>query len=188
MSYAGPVSDDLNERVGVLARREIEARVLEPFTRAVAAELGDERTREMLARVVREQARAGGRAMRERALAGGSEEERAGPGLEAFAEGWEPWFRGGALEIREHERTADSWRFDVVRCRYAELYRELGMADLGATLSCNRDAALIEGYDGGIVLERGGTILQGAPVCDFHYRRRRAAGDDPYDARGERSD
>jgi hypothetical protein len=156
------MDDSLNERVGVLNRREIEARILAPFLEAVAAELGDERARELLAGVVREAAREAGGAMRARVPDGG---------LEGFADQWEPWLRGGALTINERERDGRTWRFDVTRCRYAELYRALGLSSLGATLSCDRDAALIEGFDPGVRLTRRQTLMQGASHCDFHYRR-----------------
>lgn len=155
--------DTLNEAVGVLTRREIEARVLAPFYRAVAAEVGEARALELLSEVIRDEARRTGAAMRARAGSGG---------LGAFAAQWEPWLRGGALELEVLEQREDAWHFNVTRCRYAELYRELGLADLGAALSCNRDAALIEGYDEEVVLERRQTIMQGAPCCDFRYRRK----------------
>ncbi len=157
------MDDTLNDRVGVLTRREIEARILKPFYQAVSEEIGDAKARTMLANVVREAARDVGSSMADAA--------EDGRDLQSFAEGWEPWFRGGALEIVEHERSRDAWRFDVVRCRYAELYRELGMAELGSTLSCARDAALIEGYDADVVLHRSQTLMEGADHCDFHFRR-----------------
>lgn len=157
------MEDTLNERVGVLDRREIEARIVAPLFEAMCLEVGEARAREILEGVVRRAARDTGRALRERAPDGD---------LEAFAALWEPWFRGGALTIEEGERSADRWRFDVTRCRYAELYRSLGMEALGATLSCDRDAALIEGFDPSVRLDRTGTLMQGAPCCDFLYRRR----------------
>lgn len=156
------MEDTLNERVGVLNRREIEARILLPFYQAVRDELGEAKARSLLAKVVVDAATDAGRAMRP----DGSETD-----LEAFSEAWEPWTRGGALEIVEHRRDADVWRFDVVRCRYAELYRELGMAELGATLSCARDAALIDGYDPDVTFERTQTLMEGADHCDFSFRR-----------------
>ena len=157
------MTDTLNEQVGVLARREIEARVLKPFFEAVTAELGEEKTRALLREVVVAAARDAGAALRASAKDGG---------LEAFAAQWEPWFRGGALELEELERSDDAWAFNVTRCRYAELYQALGMADLGATLSCNRDAALIKGYDDDIAFERTQTLMAGASCCDFRYRRK----------------
>ena len=93
--------------------------------------------------------------------------------LTGFAEAWEPWFRGGALEIDELERTPEVWSFNVTRCRYAELYRSLGMAELGATLSCNRDAALIEGFDPEVEFERTQTLMEGEAYCNFRYSKKR---------------
>jgi L-2-amino-thiazoline-4-carboxylic acid hydrolase len=63
----------------------------------------------------------------------------------------------------------------VTRCRYAEMYRALGIPELGEVLSCQRDAALIEGFNPGVTLERTHTIMQGAATCDFRYR---ASSDD----------
>jgi hypothetical protein len=68
------------------------------------------------------------------------------------------------------EQTDERLSFDVTRCRYAEMYRALGIPELGAVLSCNRDAALIEGFNPAVTLTRTGTIMQGAACCDFRYR------------------
>ena len=157
-----PLPDSLNEQVGVLTRREIEARILKPFVAALAEHFGEAEVRGVLTEVVREAARESGAAM-----------EARGGDLTHFAEAWEPWFRGGALEIDELERTPESWSFNVTRCRYAELYRSLGMAELGATLSCNRDAALIEGFDPEVSFERTQTLMEGKGYCDFRYRKNR---------------
>jgi predicted ArsR family transcriptional regulator len=48
------------------------------------------------------------------------------------------------------------------------------MADLGSTLSCNRDGALVDGFADDIEFERSQTIMQGASHCDFHYRKKTA--------------
>jgi len=159
-----PPSDTLNERVGVLTRREIEARILKPFVTALAERFGEAEVHRILADVVKTAARESGATTRATAET---------DDLTRFAEAWEPWFRGGALEIDELERTPDSWLFNVTRCRYAELYRSLGMADLGATLSCNRDAALIEGFDPDVAFERTQTLMEGRGYCDFRYRKNR---------------
>ena len=47
------------------------------------------------------------------------------------------------------EQSAERLSFNVVRCRYAEMYRTLGMADLGSSLSCQRDFALARGIQPG---------------------------------------
>ena len=164
LSYTGamPDEDTLNQQVGVLVRREIEARIVKPFYAAVAEELGEAKAQEMFQEVVQALATESGRAMRDVVKEGD---------LLSFAAQWEPWVRGGALEIDELERTPQSWRFRVTRCRYAELYRRLGMEELGVKLSCARDAALIEGFDERTKLRRTQTIMEGASYCDFHYRR-----------------
>ena len=66
--------------------------------------------------------------------------------------------------------TDSEFHFNVTRCRYAEMYRAMGLADLGAVLSCNRDGAFCEGYDPRLKLQRTQTLMGGATHCDFRYR------------------
>ena len=87
--------------------------------------------------------------------------------LDAFAKGLERWRRSGALEIEVTEHTADRYSFNVTRCRYAEMYQALGMQDLGGALSCQRDHALIEGFNPNIKLTRTQTIMEGKPSAIF---------------------
>ena len=47
------------------------------------------------------------------------------------------------------------------------------MTELGATLSCHRDAALIEGFDPEVTFERTQTLMEGADCCDFRYSKKR---------------
>ena len=49
--------------------------------------------------------------------------------------------------------------------------RRLGLEDLGPILSCGRDGAMIEGFNPAIAFTRTQTIMQGAPHCDFRYRK-----------------
>lgn len=88
--------DTLNQEVGILIRREIEARILKPFYQAVSLELGEAKTKDLLKDIVINEAKAVGVDMHERV---GSDS------IEGFAEQWEPWFRGGALEIDELEKS-----------------------------------------------------------------------------------
>ena len=74
------------------------------------------------------------------------------------------------LEIEMLEKTPQRLSFNVVRCRYAEMYRSLGLADLGASLSCQRDFALSEGFNPEIQLTRTQTLMEGAAYCDFRFR------------------
>ena len=147
--------------IPLLQQREIEANVVAPLVRAFAAEVGDARAREVLAGVVAELARQAGCAAA--AAVGGTD-------LAALRQVVERWKAGGALELTVLRDDADGFDFDVTRCRYAEMYRRLGLADLGPLLSCNRDAAMIEGFNPGIEFRRTQTIMEGATHCDFRYR------------------
>ena len=76
----------------------------------------------------------------------------------AFARCLDRWSEAGALEIDVLEQSADRLSFNVTRCRYAEMYRALGLGDLGSSLSCQRDFSLIEGFNPAIELSRTQTI------------------------------
>ena len=79
------------------------------------------------------------------------------------------WTQDNALEIDIIEKNQTTLDFDVVRCRYAEMYESLGIKELGATLSCNRDYALIEGFNPDATLLREKTIMSGGDCCTFRY-------------------
>ena len=156
---APPPADTLND-VGVLVRREIEARVIAPLIERFGEEFGHERVNALLADVVVEIAKEQGGQLA--AAMGGN-------GLGTFADSLEAWTRGGALEIDVVEQTETTFAFNVTRCRYAEMYRALGIPELGAVLSCNRDGTLAEGFNPDMEFTRTQTIMSGASHCDFRY-------------------
>jgi len=151
--------DTLND-VGVLKRREIEARTLAPIIDRLGDEFGQERVRDLAAEVIIDVAKSQGAAMAE--MLGGND-------LSVFADSLEAWTRGGALEIEVVEQTDTTFAFNVTRCKYAEMYRDLGDADLGARMSCNRDGTMVEGFNPDITFTRTQTIMSGASHCDFVY-------------------
>jgi len=154
--------EDLND-VGVLKRREIEARIVAPLLERLASRYGDgvyDVARDTIVDVAREQ--------------GAALAQRVGDtSLRGFAGGLAAWSADGALESEVRELTDDVFEFDVTRCRYAEMYRALGLEELGAMLSCNRDASLIEGFTPNVRFTRRHTIMSGADHCDFHFALRR---------------
>jgi hypothetical protein len=148
----------------LLQQREIEANVIAPMFRAFVAEVGEPRAREILTGVIRELARLAGCAAA--ASAGGND-------LAHLKRAVEKWTENGALELTVLRDDTEAFEFDVTRCRFAEMYHRLGLADLGPILSCGRDGAMIEGFNPDIALTRTQTIMEGAPHCDFRYRRPR---------------
>jgi predicted hydrocarbon binding protein len=151
-------------KIGLLARREIEARIAGPLIKAFMEEVGRERALEIAQQVIVSLAREGGEMLREFAK---------GNSLEDFARGMVLWSQDDAVTSDLLELTPEKISMNVTRCRYAETYEELGMADLGFTLSCARDFALVEGFNPKIKLERTQTIMEGADHCDFRFALRK---------------
>ena len=166
-----PEKDELNQRIGVLTRRETEARILAPLIEALGAEFGRERVLNVLRETIISIAQEQGAAMAQQM---GSDD------MQAFANTLPAWQQDDALRIETLRQDDSAFHFNVTRCRYAELYHALGIPELGALLSCNRDFALIEGFNQDVQLERTQTIMQGASHCDFRYAL-------PADASGEDS-
>ena len=159
MSETPARPDTLND-IGVLRRREIEARIVAPLIERFGQEFGHDRVVELAREVVIGVAQSQGAAMAE--MLGAND-------LSTFVDSTEAWTRGGALETDVIEQTPTRYAFNVTRCQYAEMYRELGMADLGALMSCNRDATMIEGFNPNITFKRTQTLMGGASHCDFVY-------------------
>ena len=164
-----PTNAELNA-IGVLRRRLIEARVLAPVLDALGTRFGRDQVlavaRDVIVALAREQGE-------ELAQAVG------GCSLRHFEGTLDRWQADDALQITVRESTPDRFAFDVTRCRYAEMYRELGIPELGAILSCNRDAALIGGFNPDVAMTRTQTIMGGASHCNFVYTLTRATPPTP---------
>ena len=159
--------DNLNE-IGVLKRREIEARILMPVLEALGARFGKDQVFETARRVIIDVARAQGKELARR---------MGGNSLSHFAGALEDWKKGDAYQMDVLEQTDETFSFNVTRCRYAEMYRALGIPEVGALLSCNRDFSLVEGFNPAVTLTRTQTVMQGAPHCDFRFTLRRPKSD-----------
>lgn len=149
------------EGLSMLEKRKIEAEILKEVYLTLKDSHGEAVARQTVADAVRRSAIEQGKAFAAAAPGGSS--------LKAFQEVMPLWTRGGALEIEVKEQTDTSFTFNVVRCRYAETYKAMGLAEIGPLLSCQRDGSFCEGYDPGLKLERTQTIMQGASHCDFRY-------------------
>lgn len=151
----------------LLERRKLEAAVLIPVIRAMQAEFGEERVNAVV-----------GRTIREIAFAQGQEAGRAanmdtlGAVSQRFQEGV---LREGSLIVDVVEDDDRSFGFNVTRCKFMEMYEEMGARDLGYLLSCNRDFAMFEGMAPGLAFDRTQTRMEGAGFCDFRYQAREPA-------------
>jgi L-2-amino-thiazoline-4-carboxylic acid hydrolase-like protein len=147
--------------IGILLRREIEARMVGPLYQAFAKEFGEEKTLAIVKETIVKLA-----------MESGEDLSRwvEGNDLAAFEKGLELWTRDNALEIEILDRSETRLSFNVTRCRYAEMYKETEIPELGKVLSCARDFAMVEGFNPGIRLTRTQTIMEGADFCDFRYQ------------------
>ena len=152
----------MNE-IPVLTKRRLQAAVIQPVYEELVNELGEEKAQRILDTAIRKAAIAEAGEFASKAPDGRTS-------MRSFIELFEHWTAGGALEVEVTAESDEQFDFDVTRCRYAEAYREMGIAHIGHLLSCNRDGAFCEGYDSNIKLQREQTIMSGASRCTFRYR------------------
>ncbi|MDA1280290.1 MAG: L-2-amino-thiazoline-4-carboxylic acid hydrolase [Chloroflexi bacterium] len=147
-------------QMDVIDRRRVEAMVLGPVLREFQDEIGAEETKRIARSAITKLARKQGAD-----FAKGIDSNR----LSDYAANKDAWRRHGALEVEVIESNDNKYSFDVTRCKYAEMYTELGYGDLGELFSCTRDFEFLSGFNPDIKLERTQTIMQGASHCDFRY-------------------
>ena len=145
----------------MLEQRRIEANILKPVYDEMKERLGVEKAQEILgAAIIRDSISQGA------AYAEGLEDR----GLRAFRDTMAQWKASGALEMDMLEETEERVHFNVTRCKYSEMYREMGVGEIGHLLSCNRDGTFGTGFHPAIKLDRTQTIMEGKSHCDFRYR------------------
>ena len=152
-----------------LERRAIEAVAVAPVIMALERRIGRDEAVALLTEVNRQEAFERGRALAE---------QSGRNGIDELAGDVAGWGAGGSLEMQVLERTKTTFSFNVTRCPYFELYRELGLERLGVALSCCRDEPFARGFNPRLRLERTQTIMEGAGHCDFRYHLEGTPGAD----------
>ncbi len=148
--------------IGILQRRRIEAEIIKPLYEAMKAELGAAKAQNIIDKVVREAA-----------IAAGAHFAAKTPDnvdLLSFQELQSLWTQDDALVIEVAKASAEEFDYNVLRCKYSEMYKEMGLGEIGHLLSCNRDGVFCQGYNPDISLKRTQTLMQGASHCDFRYK------------------
>jgi len=156
--------------IPLLKQVKIQAQAVVPLLRAFRAEIGEER-----ANRIAYQALAAWRLEVARTLGAqytGSPRER----WQAATQASLPAILDD-VEVRMLKQEETAVEFDIVGCRFAQFFRELGEPELGFALTCAFDdtnAAEI-GQDE-VAFTRTGTIMRGAERCDFRYALKKTAG------------
>jgi predicted ArsR family transcriptional regulator len=146
-----------------LQRRKIEGHVLIAFLQTLREQLGENAMREVLDATIRKLAVDDGAAWAETY-------GRTTASLRTVAQ--ELWAGGGAMDVQVISESDEHLDFNVTRCQYAEFYKELGLSDIGYRVHCNRDHAMVVGFNGELDLSRSRTIMEGAACCDFRFRKK----------------
>ena len=156
------------QELGILARRKIEAEIIKPIYDILVRDLGKARAQEMI-----------GEAIEQAAVRAGQElaaKEPQKANLRSFVELQYLWEKDNALDVRVIDSDDQQYNYDVTRCRYAEMYHEMGLGEIGHLLSCARDDKFIVGYAPDVELTRTTTIMSGERRCDFRYRVKAGSG------------
>jgi len=146
----------------ILERRRIEAMILKHVLDVITERAGREEAEAVIGATCSRSAIEQGKAL--------AEDLGHAPNLSDFADILPNWTKEDALEMDVLVTEPDEMAFNVTRCRYAEMYQEMGLGDIGHLLSCNRDGDFCVGYNPEIELTRTQTIMKGASHCDFRYK------------------
>ncbi|MDJ1656203.1 L-2-amino-thiazoline-4-carboxylic acid hydrolase-like protein [Raoultella ornithinolytica] len=151
-----------NNELGILARRKIEAEIIKPIYDILVREIGKARAQAVIGEAIENAAIEAGKAF--------AAKEPNGADIQSFVALQYLWEKDNALEVTVLDADDRQYNYNVNRCRYAEMYHEMGLGEIGHLLSCARDDKFIVGYAPEVELTRTTTIMQGAPCCDFRYR------------------
>lgn len=156
------MSCNQKQELGILARRKIEAEIIKPIYDILVREIGKDRAQAII-----------GEAIENAAIQAGQQFAASEPvkaDLRGFVALQYLWEKDNALDVKVIDDDGEHYNYDVTRCRYAEMYHEMGLGEIGHLLSCARDDKFIVGYAPEVALTRTTTIMSGAPRCDFRYR------------------
>jgi hypothetical protein len=151
--------------IPILTRRRIEAMILKHVFDVITERSGRGEAEAVIGETCSRSAIEQGRAMAE-----GLDHA---PNLTDYAAILPNWTKEDALEIEVLRADEEEMDFNVTRCRYSEMYKEMGLGEIGHLLSCNRDGDFCIGYNPEIELTRTQTIMKGASHCDFRYKMKK---------------
>ena len=141
----------------ILEATKIQARALIPIVKALEQEIGKKRAHEIV-----------GKAIAENYVAW--REKR---GFELDSHPGEA-SDGPAFPVEEEvvENTETAYGHDVKVCAFAAYFRSIGEPEIGALMTCGVDFAAEARMRPGWEFSRTQTLMQGAPCCDFRWKKK----------------
>jgi len=144
----------------ILDATRIQARIVIPIVKALEKEIGNERAHAIVGRAIAE------------SYVGWREKrgfvENAHPRRDDAADG------SPAFPVDEEivEDTDEAYGHNIVGCAFAQYFRSIGEPEIGALMTCGVDFAAEERMRPGWEFARTQTLMEGAPHCDFRWRRK----------------
>ncbi|MBL1436845.1 MAG: L-2-amino-thiazoline-4-carboxylic acid hydrolase [Rhodobacteraceae bacterium] len=148
--------------IPMIEKRHIEAELVRDFYEVLLKSISKDAAQEIIREAIASSAIRQGQAL--------AAELDTPPGLQDFERQSAPWYANNALEREMLHSAPERLDYNITRCEYAAMYKEMGLGEIGHLLSCNRDAAFCVGYSEDMELTRTQTIMEGASHCDFRYR------------------
>ena len=159
------------KKIPILEKRRIQAEVVGPLFKEMVEQVGHQKASAILKKAIRKAAIKEGQLFR-------INSDPKEPIMDNFIALYDLWKADGALEIEVLKASKTQFDFNVNRCRYAEMYREMGSKGIGHLLSCNRDGTFCEGFDPNLKLVRDQTLMEGASCFTFRYTLEKTKNDD----------
>lgn len=145
----------------ILEQTKAQAQVLIPVFNELKKELGEEKAHEIMHK-----------ALEKWGLEVGNQINAMVPGnpVEKVALVAPYYSADDALEFEIIKQTSEVFEYRVTGCRYADYYKELGLAELGYRFVCVHDFSIVSGISPDLELVRNETIMQGGQRCHFFYK------------------
>ena len=149
----------MSEKPTALDAVKIQARAVIPIVRALERELGKERAHSIVGRAIAESHAE----WQAKAVSARNSHPRE---VEVNIEEQLP------IETEVVEDTDSTFAINMTRCRFAEYFRAIGAADVGALLTCGVDFATEAVLRPDWEFRRSQTLMGGASHCDFRWQLR----------------
>ncbi len=142
----------------ILDAVKIQARALIPVVKALEAELGKEKAHAIVGKAIADSYAV--------YAASRTKDRNTHPG-DGASGGFEY-----PSESKVVERTDTTYATNITSCAFADYFRRIGEPEIGALLTCGVDFAVESETRPDWEFSRVQTRMQGAPFCDFRWRRR----------------
>jgi len=144
----------------ILDATKIQARALIPVVKALEKELGKERAHAIV-----------GKAIADSYVAW---REKRGFVEDSHPRRGEDGDNAPAFPVEEEvvEDTETAYGHNIVGCAFAQYFRSIGEPEIGALMTCGVDFAAEARMRPGWEFSRTQTLMQGAPCCDFRWRKK----------------